>query len=230
MCWQLFLLNIKPWWRTLLKRQLLFPLFVLPMVILQLSYTDFGAWTEYVKILYLFMVMSFGFLLYISSYTLRIESHFINLVYTWHYKTLYSYFISKCIIGAFFTLIYFLLYYFIVPMQLEVFLGSSVFSIGMSICLGLLAVPYNNYSLNLFDMAKMRANSMKGFVGYLTVVIMILITVLLCMPIYFDLPTYVYWIYFAVGLPLIILMPLWIKISVKLIVKRKYTLIDSLSK
>ena len=227
---QFLLLNIKPWGRTLLKRQLLFPLFVLPMFILQLSYTDFGTWAEYAKIFYLFIVMSFGFLLLLSSYTLRIESHFINLVYTWHYKTLYSYFISKCIIGAFFTLIYFLLYYFIVPMQLEVFLGSSVFSIGMSCCLGLLAIPYNNYSLDLFDMAKMRANSMKGFVGYLTVVIMILITVILCMPIYFALPTYVYWIYFAVGFPLIILMPLWIKISVKQIVKRKYTLIDSLSK
>ena len=123
MFWQLFLLNIKPWWRTLLKRQLLFPLFVLPMFILQLSYTDFGTWTEYVKIFYLFTVMSFGFLLLLSSYTLRIESHFINLVYTWHYKTLYSYFISKCIIGTFFTLIYFLLYYFIVPRQLEIFLG-----------------------------------------------------------------------------------------------------------
>ena len=230
MFWQFLLLNIKPFGRTLLKRQLLFPLFVLPMVILQLSYTDFGTWTEYVKILYLFMVMSFGFLLFISSYTLRIESHFINLVYTWHYKTLYSYFISKCIIGAFFTLIYFLLYYFIVPMQLEVFLGSSVFSIGMSCCLGLLAIPYNNYSLDLFDMAKMRANSMKGFVGYLTVVIMILITVILCMPIYFALPTFVYWIYFAVGFLLIILMPLWLRIAVNKIISRKYILIDSLSK
>lgn len=230
MFWQFLLLNIKPWGRTLLKRQLLFPLFVLPMFILQLSYTDFGTWTEYVKIFYLFIVMSFGFLLLLSSYTLRIESHFINLVYTWHYKTLYSYFISKCIIGAFFTLIYFLLYYFIVPMQLEVFLGSSVFSIGMSCCLGLLAIPYNNYSLDLFDMAKMRANSMKGFVGYLTVVIMILITVILCMPIYFALPTYVYWIYFAVGFPLIILMPLWLKIAVNKIISRKYILIDSLLK
>ena len=122
---QLFLLNIRPWWRTLLKRQLLFPFLVLPMFILQLSYTDFGAWTEYMRIFYLFMVMSFGFLLLLSSYTLRIESHFTNLVYTWNYKTLYSYFVSKCVIGAFFTLIYFLLYYFIVPMQLEVFLGSS---------------------------------------------------------------------------------------------------------
>lgn len=115
-------------------------------------------------------------------------------------------------------------------MQLEVFLGSSVFSIGMSCCLGLLAIPYNNYSLDLFDMAKMRANSMKGFVGYLTVVIMILITVILCMPIYFALPTYVYWIYFAVGFPLIILMPLWLKIAVNKIISRKYILIDSLLK
>ena len=230
MFWQFLLLNIKPWWSTLLKRQLLFPLFVLPMVILQLSYTDFGAWTEYVKILYLFMVMSFGFLLLLSSYSLRIESHFINLVYTWNYKTLYSYFVSKCVIGAFFTLIYFLLYYFIVPMKLEVFLGCSIFSIGMSICLGLLAVPYNNYSLDLFDMAKMRVNSMKGIVGYLTVVIMILMTALLCMPIYFALPTYVYWIYFGIGLPFILLMPLWIRIAVQQIIKRKYTLIESLSK
>ena len=227
---QLFLLNIRPWWRTLLKRQLLFPFLVLPMFILQLSYTDFGAWTEYMRIFYLFMVMSFGFLLLLSSYTLRIESHFINLVYTWNYKTLYSYFVSKCVIGAFFTLIYFLLYYFIVPMKLEVFLGSSIFSIGMSICLGLLVVPYNNYSLDLFDKAKMRENSMKGATGYLTLVIMILMTALLCMPVYFALPKYVYWIYFAVGLPLMLLMPLWIKISVKQIVKRKYTLIDSLSK
>ena len=227
---QLFLLNIRPWWRTLLKRQLLSPFLVLPMFILQLSYTDFGAWTEYMRIFYLFMVMSFGFLLLLSSYTLRIESHFINLVYTWNYKTLYSYFVSKCVIVAFFTLIYFLLYYFIVPMQLEVFLGSSIFSIGMSICLGLLVVPYNNYSLDLFDMAKMKANSMKGFVGYLTVVIMILITVLLCMPIYLALPTYVYWIYFAVGLPLMLLMPLWIHLAVKQVIKRKYILIESLSK
>lgn len=224
MFWQFLLLNIKPWWRTLLKRQLLFPLFVLPMFILQLSYTDFGAWTEYMRIFYLFMVMSFGFLLLLSSYTLRIESHFINLVYTWNYKTLYSYFVSKCVIGAFFTLIYFLLYYFIVPMQLEVFLGSSIFSIGMSICLGLLVVPYNNYSLDLFDKA------MKGATGYLTLVIMILMTALLCMPVYFALPTYVYWIYFAVGLPLMLLMPLWIHLAVKQVIKRKYTLIESLLK
>ena len=224
MFWQFLLLNIKPWWRTLLKRQLLFPLFVLPMFILQLSYTDFGAWTEYMRIFYLFMVMSFGFLLLLSSYTLRIESHFINLVYTWNYKTLYSYFVSKCVIGAFFTLIYFLLYYFIVPMQLEVFLGSSIFSIGMSICLGLLVVPYKNYSLDLFDKA------MKGATGYLTLVIMILMTALLCMPVYFALPTYVYWIYFAVGLPLMLLMPLWIHLAVKQVIKRKYTLIESLLK
>ena len=227
---QLFLLNIRPWWRTLLKRQLLFPFLVLPMFILQLSYTSFGEWTEYMRIFYLFMVMSFWFLLLLSSYTLRIESHFINLVYTWNYKTLYSYFVSKCVIGAFFTLIYFLLYYFIVPMQLEVFLGSSIFSIGMSICLGLLVVPYNNYSLDLFDKAKMRENSMKGATGYLTLVIMILMTALLCMPVYFALPTYVYWIYFAVGLPLMLLMPLWIHLAVKQIIKRKYTLIESLSK
>ena len=176
------------------------------------------------------MVLSWSFLLLISEFALRIESHFINLVYTWNYKTLYSYFMSKCIIGAFFTFAYLLLYYFIVPMQLEVFLGSSIFSIGVSICFGLLSIPYNNYSLDLFDTAKMRANSLKGFASYIRLIIMIIMTAFLCMPIYFALPTYVYWIYFGIGLPFILLMPLWIRIAVQQIIKRKYTLIESLSK
>lgn len=230
MFWQFLLLNIKPWGRTLLKRQLLFPFFVLPMVIMQCSYTDFGDWTEYMKILYLVLTISSGFIVFTSEFALRIESHFINLVFTKNKKTLHSYLLSKCVLGFLFTLIYFLLYYFIVPMSPEIFLGSSLFSIGISICFGLLSIPYNNYSMDLFDMAKMRANSMKGYMGYLRGFIMIIILVLLCIPIYFNIENNIYWIYFGIGLVLTLLFPLWLKIAVNKIISRKYILIDSLLK
>ena len=204
--------------------------FVLPYFILQLSYTDFGNWTEYIKIFYLFMVMSWGILFFASEFALRIESHFINLVFNWNYKTLYTYLLSKYVLGFFMTLVYFLMYYFIVPMPLEIFLGCSFFSIGISICFGLLSIPYNNYSMNLFDMAKMRANSMKGFAGYARVLIIIIVTVLLCMPIYFGLSNNVYWIYLGIGILLTLLVPLWLKMTVNKIISRKYILIDSLLK
>lgn len=230
MFWQFLLLNIKPWGRTLLKRQLPMLFFVLPYFILQLSYTDFGNWTESIKIFYLFIVMSWGILSLASEFALRIESHFINLVFNWNYKTLYTYLLSKYVLGFFMTLVYFLMYYLIVPMQLEIFLGCSFFSIGISICLGLFTISYNNYSMNLFDMAKMRANSMKGFASYARVLIMIIVTVLLCMPIYFGLSNNIYWIYFGIGLVLTLLFPLWLKIAVNKIISRKYVLIDSLLK
>lgn len=230
MFWQFLLLNIKPWGRTLLKRQLVFPFFALPMVIMQCSYTDFGDWTEYMKILYLVLTLSFGFILFTSEYALRIESHFINLVFTKNKKTLHSYLLSKCVLAFLFTLIYFLLYYFIVPMSPEIFLGSSLFSIGISICFGLLSIPYNNYSMDLFDMAKTRANSMKGYMGHLRGFIMIIILVLLCIPIYFNIENNIYWIYFGIGLVLTLLFPLWLKIAVNKIISRKYILIDSLLK
>ena len=230
MFWQFLLLNIKPFGRTLLKRQLLFPFCVLPTVIIQCSYTDFGEWTEYMKILYLVLTISFGFIFFTSECALRIESHFINLVFTKNKKTLHSYLLSKCVLGFLFTLIYFLLYYFIVPMPPEIVLGSSLFSIGMSICFGLLSIPYNNYSMDLFDMAKMRANSMKGYMGFLRGFIMIIISVLLCIPIYFNIENNIYWIYFGIGLVLTLLFPLWLKIAVNMIISRKYILIDSLLK
>ena len=230
MFWQFLLLNIKPWGRTLLKRQLVFPFFVLPMMIMQCSYTDFGDWTEYMKILYLVLTISSGFIILTSEFALRIESHFINLVFNWNYNTLYTYLLSKYVLGFFMTLVYFLMYYLIVPMPLEIFLGCSFFSIGISICLGLFTIPYNNYSMNLFDMAKMRANSMKGFAGYARVLIMILVTVFLCLPIYFGLSNNIYWIYFGIGLVLTLLFSLWLKIAVNKIISRKYILIDSLLK
>ena len=198
--------------------------FVLPMFIL------LGNWTEYIKIFYLLMVTSWGNLFFVSEFALRIESHFINLVFNWNYKTLYTYLLSKYVLGFFMTLVYFLMYYLIVPMSLEIFLGCSFFSIGISICLGLFTISYNNYSMNLFDMAKMRANSMKGFASYARMLIMIIFTVLLCMPIYFGLSNNIYWIYFGIGLVLTLLFPLWLKIAVNKIISRKYVLIDSLSK
>jgi uncharacterized membrane protein len=230
MFWQFFLLNIKPWSRTLLRRQLPMLFFVLPMFILLLSYTDFGNWTEYMKIFYLFMVTSWGILSFASEFALRIESHFINLVFNWNYKTLYTYQLSKYVLGFFMTLVYFLMYYLIVPMPLEIFLGCSFFSIGISICLGLFTIPYNNYSMDLFDMAKMRANSMKGFASYARVLIMIVVTAFLCLPIYFGLSNNIYWIYFGIGLVLTLLFPLWLKMTINKIISRKYVLIDSLSK
>lgn len=230
MFWQFLLLNIKPWGRTLLKRQLPMLFFVLPYFILQLSYTDFGNWTEYMKIFFLFMVTSWGILAFASEFALRIESHFIKLVFNWNYKTLYTYLLSKYVLGFFMTLVYFLMYYLIVPIPLEIFLGCSFFSIGISICFGLFTIPYNNYSMNLFDMAKMRANSMKGYMGYLRGFIMIIIPVLLCIPIYFYIENNIYWIYFGIGLVLTLLFPLWLKIAVNKIISRKYVLIDSLSK
>ena len=204
--------------------------FVLPYFILQLSYTDFGNWTEYMKIFFLFMVTSWGILAFASEFALRIESHFIKLVFNWNYKTLYTYLLSKYVLGFFMTLVYFLMYYLIVPIPLEIFLGCSFFSIGISICFGLFTIPYNNYSMNLFDMAKMRANSMKGYMGYLRGFIMIIIPVLLCIPIYFYIENNIYWIYFGIGLVLTLLFPLWLKIAVNKIISRKYVLIDSLSK
>jgi uncharacterized membrane protein len=112
----------------------------------------------------------------------------------------------------------------------EIVLGSSLFSIGMSICFGLLSIPYNNYSMDLFDMAKMRANSMKGYMGFLRGFIMIIIAVLLCIPIYFNIENNIYWIYFGIGLVLTLLVPLWLKIAVNKIISRKYIIIDSLLK
>ena len=198
--------------------------FVLPMFIL------LGNWTEYIKIFYLLMVTSWGNLFFASEFALRIESHFINLVFNWNYKTLYTYLLSKYVLGFFMTLVYFLMYYLIVPMPLEIFLGCSFFSIGMSICFGLFTIPYNNYSMNLFDMAKMRANSMKGFANYARVLIMIVVTAFLCLPIYFGLSNNIYWIYFGIGLVLTLLFPLWLKIAVNKIISRKYVLVDSLLK
>lgn len=224
MFWQFLLLNIKPWGRTLLRRQLPMLFFVLPMFIL------LGNWTEYIKIFYLLMVTSWGNLFFASEFALRIESHFINFVFNWNYKTLYTYLLSKYVLGFFMTLVYFLMYYLIVPMPLEIFLGCSFFSIGISICFGLFTIPYNNYSMNLFDMAKMRANSMKGFANYARVLIMIVVTVFLCLPIYFGLSNNIYWIYFGIGLVLTLLFPLWLKIAVNKIISRKYILIDSLLK
>lgn len=224
MFWQFLLLNIKPWGRTLLRRQLPMLFFVLPMFIL------LGNWTEYIKIFYLLMVTSWGNLFFASEFALRIESHFINFVFNWNYKTLYTYLLSKYVLGFFMTLVYFLMYYLIVPMPLEIFLGCSFFSIGISICFGLFTIPYNNYSMNLFDMAKMRANSMKGFANYARILIMIVVTVLLCLPIYFGLSNNIYWIYFGIGLVLTLLFPLWLKIAVNKIISRKYILIDSLLK
>ena len=228
MFWQFFLLNIKPFYRTVLKRLLVLALLLMPNLLLQARLLE-GSWQgPYIFLAFAFTV-SF-FIISISDYALRIESSYINSVFLWNNKILYSYFASKFLLGIIVAVLFTTLFYIIVPMALARFLGSALLLLGFFLFVNILTIPYNKNKLDLFDKASLKSNSGNFKLGFIRIFIVFPIFILLDIPNKYEFLEYLYWIYFGIGLVLTLLFPLWLKIAVNKIINRKYILIDSLLK
>ena len=153
--WQFFLLNIKPFGRTLLKRFCIHLLVatVLFFVMMLLMDLDINSFTS--NIFVLCGLIPFVF----SEYALRMESTFINTLFSWGYKRIYSYFLCKYLFAILISLVYTLLLYLASPIGMERALGYSFLSIGVMLCVGILTMPYNKNKLDLFDNAALKGNT-----------------------------------------------------------------------
>ena len=228
MFWQFLLLNIKPFYRTVLKRSLVLALLLMPNLLLQARIID-GSWqSSYIFLAFAFTV-SF-FIISISEYALRMESSYINLLFLWNNKMIYYYFASKFLLGIIVAVLFTTLFYIIVPMALAKFLGSALLLLGIFLCVNILTIPYNKNKLDLFDKASLKSNSGNFKLGFIRIFIPFPIFILLDIPNKYEFLEYLYWIYFGIGLVLTLLFPLWLKIAVNKIISRKYVLIDSLLK
>lgn len=228
MFWQFLLLNIKPFYRTVLKRSLVLALLLMPNLLLQARIID-GSWqSSYIFLAFAFTV-SF-FIISISEYALRMESSYINLLFLWNNKMIYYYFASKFLLGIIVAVLFTTLFYIIVPMALAKFLGSALLLLGIFSCVNILTIPYNKNKLDLFDKASLKSNSGNFKLGFIRIFILFPIFILLDIPNKYEFLEYLYWIYFGIGLVLTLLFPLWLKTAVNKIISRKYILIDSLSK
>ena len=221
--WQFFLLNIKPFGRTLLKRFCIHLLVatVLFFVMMLLMDLDINSFTS--NIFVLCGLIPFVF----SEYALRMESTFINTLFSWGYKRIYSYFLCKYLFAILISLVYTLLLYLASPIGMERALGYSFLSIGVMLCVGILTMPYNKNKLDLFDNAALKGNTGSKKITFIRIIFFTLLYSVL-IPMLEDSSDILYLIYFVIGLILTLLTPLWIRISVKKIIKNKYKIIDSL--
>ena len=221
--WQFFLLNIKPFGRTLLKRFCIHLLVatVLFFVMMLLMDLDINSFTS--NIFVLCGLIPFVF----SEYALRMESTFINTLFSWGYKRIYSYFLCKYLFAILISLVYTLLLYLASPIGMERALGYSFLSIGVMLCVGILTMPYNKNKLDLFDNAALKGNTGSKKITFIRIIFFTLLYFVL-IPMLEDSSDILYLIYFVIGLILTLLTPLWIRISVKKIIKNKYKIIDSL--
>ena len=221
--WQFFLLNIKPFRRTLLKRFFIHLLVatVLFFVMMLLMDMDINSFTS--NIFVLCGLIPFVF----SEYALRMESTFINTLFSWGYKRIYSYFLCKYLFAILISLVYTLLLYLASPIGMERALGYSFLSIGVMLCVGILTMPYNKNKLDLFDNAALKGNTGSKKITFIRIIFFTLLYSVL-IPMLEDSSDILYLIYFVIGLILTLLTPLWIRIAVKKIIKNKYKIIDSL--
>ena len=221
--WQFFLLNIKPFGRTLLKRFFIHLLVatVLFFVMMLLMDMDINSFTS--NIFVLCGLIPFVF----SEYALRMESTFINTLFSWGYKRIYSYFLCKYLFAILISLVYTLLLYLASPIGMERALGYSFLSIGVMLCVGILTIPYNKNKLDLFDNAALKGNTGSKKITFIRIIFFTLLYSVL-IPMLEDSSDILYLIYFVIGLILTLLTPLWIRIAVKKIIKNKYKIIDSL--
>lgn len=123
--WQFFLLNIKPFARTLLKRffiHMLICTFLLFVMILLIEQNMFS--------LNIFLLCGFIPFLF-SEYALRMDSSFINIMFSWGYKRIYSYFLCKYLFAILIAFVYTLLLYLALPIGMEKVLGCAFLSIGV---------------------------------------------------------------------------------------------------
>lgn len=221
--WQFFLLNIKPFGRTLLKRFFIHLLvaIVLFFVMMLLMDIDINSFTS--NIFVLCGLIPFVF----SEYALRMESTFINTLFSWGYKRIYSYFLCKYLFAILISLVYTLLLYLASPIGMERALGYSFLSIGVMLCVGILTMPYNKNKLDLFDNAALKGNTGSKKITFIRIIFFTFLYFGL-IPMLEGSSDILYLIYFVIGLILTLLTPLWIRIAVKKIIKNKYKIIDSL--
>ena len=181
--------------------------------------------SKHVFVKYFFLCGFISFLF--SEYALRMESSFINIMFSWGYKRIYSYFLCKYLFAILIAFVYTLLLYLALPIGMEKTLGCAFLSIGVMLCVGILTIPYNKNKLDLFDDAAFKGNTGSKKI---TCIRMIFFTFLYfgLIPMLEGSSDILYLIYFVIGLILTLLTPLWIRIAVKKIIKNKYKIIDSL--
>lgn len=223
--WQFFLLNIKPFGRTLLKRFFIHLLVatVLFFVMMLLMDMDINSFTS--NIFVLCGLIPFVF----SEYALRMESTFINTLFSWGCKRIYSYFLCKYLFAILISLVYTLLLYLASPIGVERALGYSFLSIGVMLCVGILTMPYNKNKLDLFDNAALKGNTGSKKITFIRIIFLAIVHFIL-IPMLDGCNENLYLIYFVIGATLTLLTPLWVKIAVNKIIKNKYNIIDSLTR
>ena len=221
--WQFFLLNIKPFGRTLLKRFFIHLLVATVLFFVMMLLMDMDINSSSSSLFVLCGLIPFVF----SEYALRMESTFINTLFSWGYKRIYSYFLCKYLFAILISLVYTLLLYLASPIGMERTLGYSFLSIGVMLCVGILTMPYNKNKLDLFDNAALKGNTGSKKITFIRIIFFNLLYFVL-IPMLEDNSDILYLIYFVIGLILTLLTPLWIRIAVKKIIKNKYKIIDSL--
>ena len=221
--WQFFLLNIKPFGRTLLKRYFIHLLVATVLFFVMMLLMDMDINSSSSSLFVLCGLIPFVF----SEYALRMESTFINTLFSWGYKRIYSYFLCKYLFAILISLVYTLLLYLASPIGMERALGYSFLSIGVMLCVGILTMPYNKNKLDLFDNAALKGNTGSKKITFIRIIFFTLLYYVL-IPMLEDSSDILYLIYFVIGLILTLLTPLWIRIAVKKIIKNKYKIIDSL--
>lgn len=221
--WQFFLLNIKPFARTLLKRffiHMLICTFLLFVMILLIDQNMFS--------LNIFLLCGFIPFLF-SEYALRMDSSFINIMFSWGYKRIYSYFLCKYLFAILIAFVYTLLLYLALPIGMEKVLGCAFISIGVMLCVGILTIPYNKNKLDLFDDAAFKGNTGSKKITFIRIIFLAIVHFIL-IPMLEGCSENLYLIYFVIGATLTLLTPLWVKIAVNKIIKNKYNIIDSLTR
>ena len=221
--WQFFLLNIKPFGRTLLKRFFIHLLVATVLFFVMMLLMDMDINSSSSSLFVLCGLIPFVF----SEYALRMESTFINTLFSWGYKRIYSYFLCKYLFAILIVLVYTLLLYLASPIGVERALGYSFLSIGVMLCVGILTMPYNKNKLDLFDNAALKGNTGSKKITFIRIIFLAIVHFIL-IPMLDGCNENLYLIYFVIGATLTILTPLWVKIAVNKIIKNKYKIIDSL--
>ncbi len=164
-----------------------------------------------------------------SEYALRMDSSFINIMFSWGYKRIYSYFLCKYLFAILIAFVYTLLLYLALPIGMEKTLGCAFLSIGVMLCVGILTIPYNKNKLDLFDDAAFKGNTGSKKITFIRIIFLAIVHFIL-IPMLEGCNENLYLIYFVIGATLTLFTPLWVKIAVNKIIKNKYNIIDSLTR